>query len=267
MRVIIKGANLLTFTIIILLGLVCIAPLAQAAGTTSLHIDEKTIIKGYTVNHLDGDFLFAVTPNQVDQTVTVELKEIGLGSTPTPDGKVLVSGVFQHDMIGDVSNPIIVKRPSYTAIRYDSDNDQAKSIYVWDRNKEDWIMMPSKIDTANNYVRAITHLPFGQVAVFEDEIEVYEGIATWYEAGQNHTAACNIFPMNSLVKVTALSSGKTTVVRVADTGAFSSNIVIDLDTSAFEDLAPLGAGIVNVKIELADEEDEIPPAEDELDIS
>jgi D-alanyl-D-alanine carboxypeptidase len=170
-------------------------------------------------------------------------------------------------MIGDQSNPNIVKRPSYTAIRYNSNNDSPKAIYTWDRQKNAWIKMPSSIDNTQKYIRAITHLPFSQLAILEDKEEVYEGTATWYDAREDYTAACNIFPMNSLVKVTALSSGKSIIVRVADTGAFASHIIIDLDDNAFKDLASLGTGVMKVRIELADQTEQSPQDEDELTIT
>lgn len=219
------------------------------AATTQLHIDEATIIKGYTVNHQNGDFLFAVTPNQVDQTVTVELQNIAQGNRPLPAGKIAVSDFFQHDMLGDHSNPIIVKKPSYLAIRYSSDNNQPKYLYIWDRNKNSWSQMPSSIDAERRYVRGLTHLPFGQAVILENEAQIYEGIASWFNSPRNDGAACNHFPFNTRLKITDLSSGKTTEVVVIDRGPFVAGRIIDLDTEAFKVLAPLGTGLINVRIE------------------
>lgn len=85
------------------------------------------------------------------------------------------------------------------------------------------------------------------------EVESYEkGRASWYAYEKCLCAAHPFFPKGSYLRVTALASGKTVVVRVNDWGPDQSvhpDRVIDLDAEAFKLLAPLGAGTIQVKVE------------------
>lgn len=71
------------------------------------------------------------------------------------------------------------------------------------------------------------------------------GNATWYDLISGMTAAHNSLPRYSYVKVTAVNSGKSVVVKIIDRGIYS-DAVIDLSADAFEQLAPLGAGVIPV---------------------
>lgn len=87
------------------------------------------------------------------------------------------------------------------------------------------------------------------------------GKATFYgkAAHGNNTASGEIFDMNSLtaahktlpfgtiVEVTSLSTGKTVEVKITDRGPYGPGRVIDLSSAAFEQLASLGTGILNVE--------------------
>ncbi|OGD57125.1 hypothetical protein A2V71_01675 [Candidatus Berkelbacteria bacterium RBG_13_40_8] len=71
------------------------------------------------------------------------------------------------------------------------------------------------------------------------------GNATWYDLISGMTAAHNTLPKGTMVKVTAVNSGKSVVVKIIDRG-IQSGAIIDLSADAFEKLAPLGAGIIPV---------------------
>ncbi len=73
------------------------------------------------------------------------------------------------------------------------------------------------------------------------------GQATWYrwKAGN---CAHNSLPKGTVVTVTNLANGKSTFCVVGDRGAFRSPTIIDLDASVFAQIAPLGAGRINVAI-------------------
>ncbi|BCD67992.1 rare lipoprotein A [Nitratiruptor sp. YY09-18] len=90
------------------------------------------------------------------------------------------------------------------------------------------------------------------------------GIASWY--GPNfhgkktsngeiydmykHTAAHKTLPMNTMVKVTNLRNGKSTIVRINDRGPFVANRIIDLSYSAAKELGVVGAGTAPVELEV-----------------
>lgn len=72
------------------------------------------------------------------------------------------------------------------------------------------------------------------------------GNATWYDTPWGGlTAAHNSLPIGTTVRVTAVNSGRSVVVRINDRG-IQSDAIIDLSTDAFSQLAPLGAGIIPV---------------------
>jgi hypothetical protein len=153
-------------------------------------------------------------------------------------------------MIGRSYNPIITTRPSWIAIKHSSKTEGRKSINYWDNNRNSWVELPSSPDSENIYIRAITHLPFSEIAVFEDNEakEVLEGEASWFHAPAM-TAAMNQYNMGDKVKVTNTSNGKTVTVTIDDRGPFVLGRIIDLSSDAFVKIAPLSQGVAQVKVE------------------
>jgi len=100
---------------------------------------------------------------------------------------------------------------------------------------------------------------------------VQEGVASWYGPGfqgrktangerfntSEMTAAHKTLPFNTLVKVTNLSNGVSTVVRINDRGPFIRGRIIDLSKAAKNELQM--GGLAEVKIELYD------PMEEEME--
>ncbi len=72
-----------------------------------------------------------------------------------------------------------------------------------------------------------------------------QGMASWYDWISGMTAAHNSLPMGSFVRVTAVNSGRSIVVKIVDRG-IQTDAIIDLSADAFSQLAPLGAGIIPV---------------------
>jgi rare lipoprotein A len=91
-----------------------------------------------------------------------------------------------------------------------------------------------------------------------------EGLASWY-GGKFHgrltsngevfdtntmTAAHKELPFDSLVKVTDLDNGRSTVVRINDRGPFVEGRIIDLSRAAAEELDMVGRGVARVRLEV-----------------
>lgn len=74
------------------------------------------------------------------------------------------------------------------------------------------------------------------------------GKATWYSA-PGLTAAHRTLPFGTVVRVTNLANGRSIAVTIRDRGPFGAGRIIDLSSIAFGEIAPLGAGVINVKIE------------------
>lgn len=99
---------------------------------------------------------------------------------------------------------------------------------------------------------------------------VEEGIASWYGPnfhgkmtanGEKYnqwamTAAHTTLPMPSMVRVTALDTGRSIVVRVNDRGPFADGRIIDLSRAAAEELGTRAKGLARVRVEYLKEETE-----------
>ncbi len=75
------------------------------------------------------------------------------------------------------------------------------------------------------------------------------GAGTWYAYMGGMFAASTTIPKGSYAKVTDMTTGRSIVVQINDYGPQGKGRIIDLDKVAFQKLAPLGAGIINVKVE------------------
>ena len=94
--------------------------------------------------------------------------------------------------------------------------------------------------------------------------EKFRGIASWY--GPNFhgkrtsngeiynmyafTAAHKTLPMNTMVKVTNLRNGRSTIVRINDRGPFVRNRIIDLSYAAAKEIGIVGTGTAPVELEV-----------------
>lgn len=95
-------------------------------------------------------------------------------------------------------------------------------------------------------------------------VPAQRGRASWYGATHQgrrtasgekfdmnaDTAAHPTLPMNSLVRVTSLSSGKSVSVRINDRGPFSGGRLIDVSRSAAQKLGFIEKGLDEVEIEV-----------------
>jgi peptidoglycan lytic transglycosylase len=91
-----------------------------------------------------------------------------------------------------------------------------------------------------------------------------EGNASWYGApfhgrrasnGEIYdmnklTAAHRTLPFNTVVRVTNVTNGKSTTVRITDRGPFVENRIIDLSYAAAKQLESIGPGVVPVRLEI-----------------
>jgi rare lipoprotein A len=93
-----------------------------------------------------------------------------------------------------------------------------------------------------------------------------EGLASWYggkfqgrttSSGEVFdtnlmTAAHKSLPFGTVVKVTDLDTGSSTVVRINDRGPFVEGRIIDLSRAAAEQLGMVGRGVARVSVEVVD---------------
>ncbi|MEK7106047.1 MAG: G5 domain-containing protein [Patescibacteria group bacterium] len=77
----------------------------------------------------------------------------------------------------------------------------------------------------------------------------HSGGASWYAHTGTLSAANPWLPFGSYVRVTNTANGKSVIVKINDRGPFGGGRIIDLDKVAFQEIASLGQGVVNVKME------------------
>jgi len=94
--------------------------------------------------------------------------------------------------------------------------------------------------------------------------DTMRGISSWYgpnfhgkytSSGEvynmyKRTAAHKTWPMDTMVRVTNLDNGKSTVVRINDRGPFVKGRIIDCSYQAGKDLGLDRSGLANVKLEV-----------------
>ena len=64
------------------------------------------------------------------------------------------------------------------------------------------------------------------------------------------TAAHRTLPFETMVRVTNVNNGKSTVVRITDRGPFVDNRIIDLSLAAAREIESVGPGVVPVRVEV-----------------
>ena len=93
------------------------------------------------------------------------------------------------------------------------------------------------------------------------------GVASYYGPGFNGrrtangetfnmnamTAAHRTLPFGTKLKVTNLSNGKSTIVRVNDRGPYAGNRVIDLSVAAAKQIGAIHSGTARVKLEVVEQ--------------
>ena len=113
--------------------------------------------------------------------------------------------------------------------------------------------------SVSGQVKKVSYSPVGAKAKFASA-----GVASYYGPGFHGrrtangerfdmhamTAAHRTLSFGTLVKVTNLSNGKSTVVRVTDRGPYVGNRVIDLSVAAAKQIGSTHSGVAQVSLEI-----------------
>jgi len=123
--------------------------------------------------------------------------------------------------------------------------------------------------TTENYLDSVNIKRYKQkidTSRIKIEINHIEGVSSFYSKNLNgtktstgerfynnkYTAACNLFKLNTIVRVTNLQNGKTVLVRINDRmhpNMLKKGRVIDLSQSAAKQLVFRSKGLVKVTVE------------------
>lgn len=201
---------------------------------------------------LSGQFKLSVIPELLNSTTTLVLTEISDLIT-VPWQLKQVSKIFQYDF----TNPdALNKKPIYLHLKCAVNNKYLNQVYFYDNNKKAWRPLPTRITNTNTAVVATTNLSFSKIAVFSNPRILAAGKASWYKYKGGDFAASPDFPKGSRIRVHIISPYKNKFpfidVTINDYGPnreISPDLVIDLDKLAFNKIAPLGAGKINIRIE------------------
>jgi len=153
-----------------------------------------------------------------------------------------------------------------------TDADRPEPPQVGTAEPSDNAEAPSKPERASDPAKTPRSVPSvsskrgGVAATPNPALSAYteEGIASWYgipfhgrraSNGEVYdmnklTAAHRTLPFETVVRVTNLSNGKATVVRITDRGPFVDNRIIDLSMAAAREIDSVGAGVVPVRLEI-----------------
>jgi len=95
--------------------------------------------------------------------------------------------------------------------------------------------------------------PTDEIVAIGTKIDVGKtkvGVASWYAHTGTMACASRMFPRGTWLRVTSRENGKRVFVQVNDFGPMrGTGKMIDLDAVAFKKLAPLGKGVIEVKVE------------------
>lgn len=255
-----KRYNIIISLSIVVLAMIFIVKPVLAQEDTDrlyLYIDAETIIKGYTAeyNQVDptlwGEFRLAVVPELVTEPIYIDVKKFDDSNLPDPEGLTRVSDYYIYDILRENQadkDPLILQKPFAISVQFNSDNLFRKKVYMWNKPDQTWYALPSSADYDHGYIRAVSHLPFSRIAVFEDTSEL-EGKASWYRSSKYpYGVASNNYPMGTMLRVRNVDNGKIVDVEVVSTGPFADNRVVDLTLPAFQQIEESWKGLVRVQV-------------------
>lgn len=194
----------------------------QALQEGSITLDEDDIVKPERDTLVTPNMLVAVTRVEISE----ETKEVAIAF----DKKVNEDDKLSwRKMMVTQKGEKGIKQMTYRVSRYDG-KEVNRHLIDTETTKDP----VTEITTQGTYVKV------GKAS---------RGAASWYAFTGTMAAANPWLPIGSYVKVTNMDNGKTVIVRINDRGPFVPGRIIDLDKVAFQKIASIGAGVINVKME------------------
>jgi len=214
-----------------------------------INLDKKTIAKGYTVSAFDNALKLSLAPGILSEATGVDVVELN-EAIDDPWRLERISHVYQFEFKN--KSAYDDHKPFYIQFSYDQASNLYKQVFYYDKNYSAWRPLPTVDYPAESFVRSLIHLPFARIAVFANPEAMVIGQASWYKYKNGRFAASPDFPKGSELRVYNLDNDKHVDVVINDFGPerkLHPDRAIDLDKVAFAEIASLGAGIINVRIE------------------
>ena len=137
-------------------------------------------------------------------------------------------------------------------LSYEENDGVYKEVFFFDKGLQTWRPLPSTNNSVEKRIKSEIFLPFARLAVFSYPEVMTEGKASWYAYKGGDFAASPDFAKGSILRVINTDNEKSIDITVNDWGPerdLFPDRVIDLDKVSFSKISPLGAGIINVRVE------------------
>jgi rare lipoprotein A len=95
-----------------------------------------------------------------------------------------------------------------------------------------------------------TIVKYGIASFYADKFHVRQTANGEKYNRMKYTAACNVFPLNSWIKVTNLSNHRSVILKINDRLSKKNKRLVDVSKSAAQKLGFISRGITKVKVEL-----------------
>lgn len=221
----------------------------------STQFDAETIVKGYTLESSDGLMRLGIRPETLNVATRVDVKTLDPSIMQDTLTQEPLGNIYLFDILNKESydgSDFFFLEIIYPQEEQDSDILHGRRrIFFYNAVNSTWEELPSTDNPETNSVRALIHLPYARLAIFEDEIPEM-GEASWYGYRDCDCAASPDYPKGTELLVTSVEDPtKSVVVTVNDYGPDRSihpDRIIDLDKVAFAKLASLGLGLIDVRV-------------------
>lgn len=101
-----------------------------------------------------------------------------------------------------------------------------------------------------NYLGDSTILYYGVASFYADKFEGRETATGAIYSHKKPTAACNVLPLGTWIRVTNLANNKSVVVQINDRLHAQNNRIVDLTKSGAEKLGYKNKGLARVKLDV-----------------
>jgi rare lipoprotein A (peptidoglycan hydrolase) len=234
-------------------------PLGGTALTSGMSIRvERT--RTMTVVIGDSETLYKTR----ESTLGEALKEVGVSLDEDDIIEPRLETTLGENRIVQLTRVTISEETEETKIAYKTEQKEDDNL-SW-RKKEvvqkgEVGILEKRIRIARHDGKEVNRKVLGESIIKEPVTEIvrqgtlvktgksHTGGASWYAHTGTLSAANPWLPMGSYVKVTNTANGKSVIVKINDRGPFGGGRIIDLDKVAFQEIASLGQGVAQVKME------------------
>ncbi len=245
------------FILLLALSVIPFVSQAQTATTTQA----VSVVKGQAATSADKNVTVTAKDGATTQKFGINIRHLPnyWGNEYLPTDAAFASDTY-YVSLGSFSD-FEINEPLSLDITFPDGHDDLKHIYYFDVHTSTWHLSPTSRhyeagESAEGFVRTFTFQKDVIIAIVSDpEIKEW-GIASWFSSDiipRDRTgSANNDFAMDTRVRVTAINSGKQVETPIISVGPFVDHRIIDLGSDSFEQIAPLGAGVIYVVIEPVD---------------